>query len=122
MSILSSDMVPLTAFADGLQPILAFISRLLGLREVNRVSKECIALLWLMSQVGVILDIPTFLASAIRTQFQELSSSGDFHFCSLVPYLFMFDHANNFEALGLEKLSRTNSQPRTVFEWNVSIC
>ena len=55
-------MVPLTTFKDNLQPVLAFISGLLGLREVKRVLKEFIALLWLMSQPGVILDIPTFLA------------------------------------------------------------
>lgn len=84
-------------------------------------SKECIALLWLMTQKGTLLDIPTFLALAIQTQFQELSSTRSFRFCSLVFYLFLFEHADKFESLGLEKLSRTSAQPRTVFEWNISV-
>ena len=115
-------MVPLTTFTKNIQPVLAFISGLLGLREFERVLKECIALLWLMSQLGVVLDIPTFLASAIQTQFQELPSSGAFRFCLLVLYLFLFEHTKNFEALGLEKFSRMNDQPRNFFEWNVSVC
>ena len=114
-------MVSLTSFADDLQPVLALMSGLLGLREFERVSKECIALLWLMSQPGFVLDIPTFLASAIQTQFQEISSSMAFHFYSLLFYPFLFKHADMFEALGLEKLSRMNGQPRTVFEWKILV-
>ena len=39
----------------------------------------------------------------------------------MVFYLFLFQQADKFEGLGLEKVSRINSQPRTVFQWNPAV-
>ena len=78
-------------------------------------TKTGIAFLWLMMQADIFLDIPSFLASAIKAQFQEISSAGSFKYCSLVFYLFLFEHADRFESLGLNRFSRRNAQPRSVF-------
>lgn len=86
----SADSVPLSTFKEDLQPTLALIAGLLGVEGVERVSKECISMLWLMSQPGVVLDIPSFLAFTIQTQFQDPSDAARFRFCSMVSYLFLF--------------------------------
>ena len=62
-----------------------------------------------MSQTGVVLDIPGYLASTIQTQFQELSETGRFHYCSMVFYLFLYQHSDKFEGLGLDKVYKVNS-------------
>ena len=74
-----------------------------------------------MSQNGVVLDIPGFLSSTILTQFQELSQARQFRFCSMVFYLFLFQHADKFDHLGFDRVYSENSQPRPVFDWNFSV-
>ena len=106
----------MSIFKEDVQPILALIAGLLGVQGFGQASKGCIAFLWLMSQPEVILDIPGFLASTIQTQFQELSDTGRFHFFSMVFYLFLFQHADKFEGLGLDKVYKINSQPRSIFD------
>ena len=69
-----------------------------------------------MSQTGVVLDIPGFLASTIQTQFQELLETGFFHFFSMVFYLFLYQHANKFKGLGLDKVYKVNSHPKPIFD------
>ena len=109
---------PLSLFGEEVRPILSLIAGLLGVGSPEENSTVCVHFLWLMSQKGVVLDIPRFLATAIRTQFQELPETGQFHFFSMVFYLFLYQHADKFEGLGLDKVYRENSQPRPVFEWN----
>ena len=76
---------------------------------LGNTSRACVSFLWLMSQTGVVLDIPGFLASTIQTQFQELLETSHFRFCSMVFYLFLYQHADKFEGLGLDKVYKINS-------------
>ena len=111
----STDPVSLNSFKEDLQPTLALIAGLLGIEGVEQVSKECVAILWLMSQPDVVLDIPDFLATSIQTQFQDLPATSHFRFYPMVFYLFLFQQADKLKGLGLEKVYRINSQPRPVF-------
>ena len=105
-------------FKEEVQPILALIAGLLGVDGLGQTSRACVAFLWLMSQPGVVLDIPSFLASTIQTHFQEILEIGHFHFCSIIFYLFLYQHSNKFEGLGLDKVYKVNCQPRIVFDWS----
>ena len=90
---------------------------MLGLENADRVTKAGLEFLWLMMKPRILLDIPTFLASTIKAQFQDMSSFCSFRYCSLVFYLFMFKHVDNFEGLGLDRFSKRNGEPKSVFDW-----
>lgn len=63
----SVESFPLSLFKEEVHPILALIAGLLSVDGFGKTSRGCVALLWLMSQTGVVLDIPGFLASTIQT-------------------------------------------------------
>ena len=50
-----------------------------------------------------------------------MSSTSSFKYCSLVFYLFLFEHEDRFESLGLNRFSRISAQPRAVFEWTATV-
>ena len=108
----------LSLFAEKVRPVLSLTAGLLGLGSPEDISSVCIRFLWLMTQNGITLDIPGFLSFTIRTQFRELAQARKFRFCSLVFYLFLFQHADKFNHLGLDRMYSENSQPRPVFDWN----
>ena len=114
-SVPSAEPFPVSLFREEVQPILALIAGLLGVGGLGEISRACVYFLQLMSQIGVVLDIPGFLAANIQTQFQELSNTGHFRFSSMVFYLFLYQHADKFEGLGLDRVYDLNSQPRPVF-------
>ena len=110
-TLLGTDLLPLNLFKEEVEPILALIAGLVGVGRLGETSKVCVFFLWLMSQKGVVLDIPGYLSASIHTQFQELPETSHFHFCSLVFYLFLYQHADRFERLGLDRVYEVNSQP-----------
>ena len=94
---------------------------MLGFEDADMVTKAGLGFQWLMMQAEILLDIPTFLASAIKAQFQDMSSFYSFKYCSLVFYLFLFEHVDKFEGVGLNRFSKSNAKPKSIFEWTPTV-
>jgi len=50
-----------------------------------------------------------------------MSSFCYFKYCSLVFYLFLFEHTDKFEGLGLNRFSRRNAKPKSIFKWTPAV-
>lgn len=71
-------------------------------------------------QLGHVFDIPSFLVESIKFQLHHFSTTSFFIYYSLMFYLFLYTHVDEFEFLGIN-LMDSNKQTKYVFGWDVFV-
>ena len=96
---------PPSLFTEYMRPILQILAKIMGKEHDVMIDREILGMFALMMKPGVVLEIPTYLENYIYNQFMSLSLTGSFRFPSLVTYLFLYSHVENFTQLGLNIVS-----------------
>jgi len=114
-----ADSFHITLFGEPIHPILSLICHSFGDDDANIDSKASLGFLRKMMQFGHLFDIPAYLAKAIRFQLQNFPTTSYFRYYSMLLFLFVYNHVDQFECLGLS-LVASNKLRKSVFNLDIA--
>lgn len=100
-----ADIFPITLFTKSIQPIISLISHILGDDDVNIANKATLGFLRKMMQPGHLFDILAYLSEARRFQLHHFPTTSYLRYYSLLFYLFVYTHVDEFECLGINLMA-----------------
>ena len=112
---LESSQFPLNSFVEDIRLIIQILTKILGRDDVLVIDKVTLGIFNLMMKPSVVLDIPDFWEGKINAQFMNLSLIGCFRFPSLITYMFLSSHVENFMNFGLKIMDLNKNNQSIVF-------
>lgn len=113
---LQSNHFLLNTFVEDVRPILQILTKVLGRDDASVIDKATLGIFSLMMKPKFVLDIPYFWEGVINAKFMNISLIGCFIIPSLITYLFLYAHVENFMHLGLN-IMEPNKNKQLVNFW-----